>query len=230
MARPKDTEFLATKERREYKGFKPRNTITRNITGSTHTPQRHRRDIFCPVVAAEITRLILKAVLYGASPRRRRRVKGLLHFVSLCSHAHCGIQGQLEVNVRGPASPSRALAGRAVFGTDSGTSGKLFNISIDKTINRFIVKQKTTTIDRNPAADSLLGVIARDDLQIAQSIIGMTLFRHKTKAGVTLVELLCVIAIIGILVGLLIGPIFKGLSHAKKVLGNTPSGINEHQH
>jgi prepilin-type N-terminal cleavage/methylation domain-containing protein len=48
----------------------------------------------------------------------------------------------------------------------------------------------------------------------------MTIFRHKQKTGVTLIELLCVIAIIAILVGLLIGPIFKAFSHAKKVLGN----------
>ena len=48
----------------------------------------------------------------------------------------------------------------------------------------------------------------------------MTTIRHKKKSGVTLIELLFVIAIIGILVGLMIGPIFKALSHAKKVLGN----------
>jgi prepilin-type N-terminal cleavage/methylation domain-containing protein len=48
----------------------------------------------------------------------------------------------------------------------------------------------------------------------------MTIFRSKRNGGVTLVELLCVIAIIGILVGLMIGPIFKALSHAKKVLGH----------
>jgi prepilin-type N-terminal cleavage/methylation domain-containing protein len=48
----------------------------------------------------------------------------------------------------------------------------------------------------------------------------MNVLRHKRTAGLTLVELLCVIAIIGILVGLLVGPIFKALTHAKKVLGN----------
>jgi prepilin-type N-terminal cleavage/methylation domain-containing protein len=62
--------------------------------------------------------------------------------------------------------------------------------------------------------------LKRDDRQIARSNIGVTLFRHNRKSGVTLIELLCVIAIIGILVGLMIGPIFKALSHAKKVLGN----------
>jgi len=39
-------------------------------------------------------------------------------------------------------SPSRALAGCAVFAPDLGMPDIWFNISIDKTINRFIVKQK----------------------------------------------------------------------------------------
>ena len=39
------------------------------------------------------------------------------------------------------------------------------------------------------------------------------------KAGVTMIELLCVIAIIAILVALLAGPMFKAFTHAKKVLG-----------
>ena len=37
---------------------------------------------------------------------------------------------------------SRTLAWYAVFGPDFGTPDSLFNISIDKTRNRFIVKQK----------------------------------------------------------------------------------------
>jgi prepilin-type N-terminal cleavage/methylation domain-containing protein len=48
----------------------------------------------------------------------------------------------------------------------------------------------------------------------------MNRFRPKQKTGVTLIELLCVIAIIAILVALLAGPIFKALGHAKKVFGN----------
>jgi prepilin-type N-terminal cleavage/methylation domain-containing protein len=43
--------------------------------------------------------------------------------------------------------------------------------------------------------------------------------RHQ-KSGVTLVELLCVIAIIAILAALSMGPMIKAFLHAKKVLGN----------
>jgi prepilin-type N-terminal cleavage/methylation domain-containing protein len=47
----------------------------------------------------------------------------------------------------------------------------------------------------------------------------MNLFRTRRSGGVTLVELLCVIAIIAILAALMLGPVFKALAHAKKVLG-----------
>jgi hypothetical protein len=46
-----------------------------------------------------------------------------------------------------------------VFPADTGRPEIPSNISIDKTINGFIVK-KTTMLDRNDALDSLLGVIA----------------------------------------------------------------------
>ena len=36
----------------------------------------------------------------------------------------------------------------------------------------------------------------------------------------TLIELLCVMAIIAILVALSLGPILKAFAHAKKVIGN----------
>jgi prepilin-type N-terminal cleavage/methylation domain-containing protein len=48
----------------------------------------------------------------------------------------------------------------------------------------------------------------------------MTVFRSQQRSGVTLVELLCVIAIIVILAALSLGPIFKAFAHAKKVIGN----------
>jgi prepilin-type N-terminal cleavage/methylation domain-containing protein len=48
----------------------------------------------------------------------------------------------------------------------------------------------------------------------------MSILRPRQKAGVTLIELLCVIAIIGILVALSMGPMIHAYMHAKKVIGN----------
>jgi len=48
---------------------------------------------------------------------------------------------------------------------------------------------------------------------------GMVNPRHR-KRGVTLIELLCVIGIIGILLALYLGPISKAFVHVKKTLGN----------
>jgi prepilin-type N-terminal cleavage/methylation domain-containing protein len=47
----------------------------------------------------------------------------------------------------------------------------------------------------------------------------MSTFRWQRKTGASLVELLCVMAIISILVALSMGPILKAFMHAKKVLG-----------
>ncbi|MGA2244278.1 MAG: prepilin-type N-terminal cleavage/methylation domain-containing protein [Verrucomicrobiota bacterium] len=48
----------------------------------------------------------------------------------------------------------------------------------------------------------------------------MTIFRKKRQGGVTLVELLCVMAIIALLLALSLGPIMKAFAHAKKAIGN----------
>jgi prepilin-type N-terminal cleavage/methylation domain-containing protein len=44
-------------------------------------------------------------------------------------------------------------------------------------------------------------------------------FRRGRRSGVTLIELLCAIAIIGILMGLLIGPVWRAYKKAKEVAG-----------
>jgi prepilin-type N-terminal cleavage/methylation domain-containing protein len=43
---------------------------------------------------------------------------------------------------------------------------------------------------------------------------------QSEKSGVTMTELLCVIAIISILLALSMGPIVKAFIHVKKFLGN----------
>jgi prepilin-type N-terminal cleavage/methylation domain-containing protein len=48
----------------------------------------------------------------------------------------------------------------------------------------------------------------------------MTIPRPQPARGLTMVELLCVMAIIAILVALSLGPIMKAFAHAKHVVGN----------
>jgi prepilin-type N-terminal cleavage/methylation domain-containing protein len=48
----------------------------------------------------------------------------------------------------------------------------------------------------------------------------MRIPKAQQKPGVTLIELLCVIAIIAILAALFMGPMLKALVYAKKVIGN----------
>jgi len=48
----------------------------------------------------------------------------------------------------------------------------------------------------------------------------MPLSKPQRRAGVTLVELLCVIGIISILVALSMGPIFKAYKHVKHMFGD----------
>jgi prepilin-type N-terminal cleavage/methylation domain-containing protein len=50
-------------------------------------------------------------------------------------------------------------------------------------------------------------------------ISGMAPSEHRQKIGMTLTELLCVIAIIAILVAIYLGAIAKAFIHIKKVLG-----------
>jgi prepilin-type N-terminal cleavage/methylation domain-containing protein len=47
----------------------------------------------------------------------------------------------------------------------------------------------------------------------------MNLIRSRRPDGVTMVELLCVIAIITILAALMMGPMIKAFLHARKVIG-----------
>ena len=49
--------------------------------------------------------------------------------------------------------------------------------------------------------------------------MGMTEPKTPPKTGSSLVELLCVIAIIALLLALSMGPIIQAFKHAKKVLG-----------
>lgn len=49
-------------------------------------------------------------------------------------------------------------------------------------------------------------------------------FTRKPVAGLSMIELMCVIAIISILAALSLGPMFKAIVHAKHVLG--PIGGN----
>jgi len=48
----------------------------------------------------------------------------------------------------------------------------------------------------------------------------MALSGHRQKSGLTLTELLCVMAIIAILVAIYLGAIAKAFIHVKKVLGS----------
>jgi prepilin-type N-terminal cleavage/methylation domain-containing protein len=45
-------------------------------------------------------------------------------------------------------------------------------------------------------------------------------YRKHRESGMSLIELLCVIAIIAILLALYLGPMSRAFVHVKKVLGN----------
>jgi prepilin-type N-terminal cleavage/methylation domain-containing protein len=48
----------------------------------------------------------------------------------------------------------------------------------------------------------------------------MSILTRQPKIGASLIELMCVMAIISILVAISMGPVIKAFMHAKKVLGN----------
>ena len=82
--------------------------------------------------------------------------------------------------------------------------------------NRFRVKARCFVHASESTRQRTFG---RDVYCAARSNRDMTIGSSPRQAGVTLIELLCVIAIIAILAALSMGPMLKALGHAKKVLG-----------